>query len=161
MILRLTEKLASRLGASRQDRERHSNPYLDWCAHEFQSDRRYILATNTASLFSIILPGAGISDEGGFLNAFVSGLRDFLQMSGHSLIFECAMAGGMGQATFSRIGDRRVMGSMNDLIRLAKIHLQQISPYETAIQLNLTPMSMLPDCFPEKAFTKMSLSAAR
>ena len=65
MILRVTAKLGKKIGidpATRLDRD--PNPFTDWTADLFRAGRvQYILVTNTASLYSMLMYGKGIIDD--------------------------------------------------------------------------------------------------
>jgi len=68
MILRLTAKLTRKLGMAplpALPRDQGMNPLLDWHAHLFTVQRQQnILATNTASLYALVIPGRGITTDG-------------------------------------------------------------------------------------------------
>lgn len=70
MIIRLTQKLGDKLGVKlRQSLPRDPNPFADWTAHLFTAQRtQYILLANTASLYSVVLFGRGLTHEGVFLS---------------------------------------------------------------------------------------------
>ena len=45
-----------------------SNPYADWSARLFTADRaQYIVVTNTTSLYSALMHGCGITNDGAFI----------------------------------------------------------------------------------------------
>ena len=58
---------------------------------------------------------------------------------------------------FPKIIDRRVLGSMNDLIFQAKVHLSegQKQPSDVSFMLNKTPMSYLKYSNPKVEFRKL------
>jgi len=64
MIIRLTQKLAKKIGESPTEvLPPHSNPFADWCGHLFQAGRtQFIIVTNTHSLYSFIFYGRGITN---------------------------------------------------------------------------------------------------
>lgn len=76
MILRLTLKLAKKIGivplpAIPYDENR--NPILDWNANLFTVQRaQYIILTNTASLYSLIMYGKGILYERKFIQKLLT-----------------------------------------------------------------------------------------
>lgn len=155
MIFRLTQKLAKKLDAYLNPcLPVAENPFLDWHAHLFTADRaRYIIVTNTASLYSMVMPGRGIRDENEFIQATVSLMRDFMSLDGNEFYYKRFVTP-MAPIMLCKTGDRRILGSMNDLIYLAKVDLKefQMSPFDTSKRLNETPMSVLANGHPKDAF---------
>ena len=127
MILRLTAKLAQKIGldplpALPYDKGR--NPLLDWHAHLFTVQRtHYILATNTASLYSLVMLGRGITMGRQIAQALSDGLQDFLTGQGYQPNAVMTLLSPVQDAIFAKTTDRRVLGSMNDLIFQSKIRL--------------------------------------
>jgi len=161
MIIRLTVKLAQKIGldplpAVPYDKGR--NPLLDWHAHLFTVQRtHYILATNSATLYSLVMPGRGITTGRQFSQALSDGLQDFLAGQGHqSHALISLLSPDMG-ASFAKITDRRVLGSMNDLIFQSKIRLGegQQTPFAVSYYLNETPMSYLKYRSPKDLFQEL------
>jgi len=157
MILRLTAKLARKLGMAplpALPRDQGMNPLLDWHAHLFTVPRKqYILATNTASLYSLVIPGRGITTERPFIQALGAGLQAFLVGQGHPPHAAAALLAPDGEAIFTKITDRRILGSMNDLIFQAKFMFEeQQTPWDVSRNLNETPMSYLKYRAPRDAF---------
>src|SRR5215218_9219468 len=62
MILRLSEKVAKRLGiGARPSMPLATDPLSDWSVHEFVVHRRRLMiAVNTPSLLALIVPGRGM-----------------------------------------------------------------------------------------------------
>lgn len=167
MIIRLTVKLAQKIGldplpAVPYDKGR--NPLLDWHAHLFTVQRtHYILATNTATLYSLVMPGRGITTGRQFSQALSDGLQDFLAGQGHqSHALISLLSPDMG-ASFAKITDRRVLGSMNDLIFQSKIRLGegQQTPFAVSYYLNETPMSYLKYRSPKDLFQELLRQAEK
>ena len=69
MILRLSEKLNKKIGAGTLSTlPPDENPYADWSCHLFTADRtQYIIMSNTKSLYSCVIYGAGITDDSRFM----------------------------------------------------------------------------------------------
>ncbi len=65
MIIRLTAKLGKKIkNIPSATLPPDSNPFADWSAHLFTAERRqYILVANTSSLYSVVMPGKGITSE--------------------------------------------------------------------------------------------------
>jgi hypothetical protein len=161
MILRLTAKLAQKIGldplpALPYDKGR--NPLLDWHAHLFMVQRtQYILATNTASLYSLVMPGRGITTGRQFAQALSVCLLDFLASQGQQPNAVRTLLSPGQDATFAKITDRRVLGSMNDLIFQSRIRLVegQQTPFAVSYYLNETPLSYLKYRSPQTAFQEL------
>ena len=161
MILRLTAKLAQKIGldplpALPYDKGR--NPLLDWHAHLFTVQRtHYILATNTASLYSLVMLGRGITMGRQFAQALSDGLQDFLTGQGYQPNAVMTLLSPVQDAIFAKTTDRRVLGSMNDLIFQSKIRLGegQQTPFAVSYYLNETPMSYLKYRSPKDLFQEL------
>jgi len=159
MILRLSQKLARKIGESpSQLLPLDTNPYADWSAHLFTAERvQYLLVTNTASLFSMLIYGRGITNGDRLIKNILSCLSEFMRDYRQGHIFEKYILPSSDAVSFSKALNRGVTGSMNDLIFNAKFHLieEGLSPFEAAIQLNAMPMSYLEYNRPREAFVGM------
>lgn len=161
MIFRLTLKLSKKIGlaplqALPSDKEK--NPLIDWCAHLFTAQRtQYIILTNTASLYSMVMPGRGITDDRQFIRGVLSCMKEFMSIDGNQVIFEKVIEPESHDVIFSKATDRRVAGSMNDFIFQAKGHLieGQQSPFDASLLLNESPMSYLGYNRPKDEFKKL------
>jgi len=161
MILRLTVKMAQKIGldplpALPYDPGR--GPLLDWHAHLFTVQRtQYILSTNTASLYSLVMPGRGITNSRQFVQALSDGLQDFLAGQGQPPNTVMNLLSSDRDVAFVKISDRRILGTMNDLIFQSKIRLGegQQTPFTVSYYLNETPMSYLKYRSPKAAFQEL------
>jgi len=161
MIFRLTAKLAQKIGLNPLPAlpyDKGMPPLLDWHAHLFTVQRtQYILATNTASLYSLVMPGRGITNGRQFIQALSSSLRDFLAGQGQqpSTIMDLLASG--RDASFAKITDRRLLGSMNDLTFQSKFRLEegQQTLFTVSYYLNETPLSYLKYRSPKTAFQEL------
>lgn len=86
-------------------------------------------------------------------------MGEFLTDDGYESIFDRIIAARSGSMFFSKVGDRRVIGSINDLVFQAKYYLNEgdLSPWDTALSLNDAPMSLLGMKCPKEAFGAMSV----
>jgi len=161
MILRITAKLAQKIGldplpALPYDRGR--NPLLDWHGHLFTVQRtQYILATNTATLYSLVMPGRGITNGTQLVQALSTGLLDFLAGQGQQPNAFRVLLSSDRDAAFAKITDRRILGSMNELIFQEKIRLEegQQTPFNVSFYLNETLMSYLHYRHPKDLFQEL------
>lgn len=153
MIIRLTQKLADKIKvAPPVALPRDPDPLADWAANLFTVRRtQYILLTNSAILYSVIFPGRGITDAETFIDHAITTLMQQMHSEGHYDIFKEKILPLATEIAFSKTGDRSLLGSMNDHIRCAKVHLEhQESPENTAIRLNATPMGALDHRYPKE-----------
>ena len=161
MIIRLTVKLAQKLGinplpAIPYDKGR--SPLLDWHAHLFTVQRtHYILATTTASLYSLVIPGRGITTGRQLVQTLSEGLQAFLSSQRQQPNAALHLPSPERDTAFARISDRRILGSMNDLVLQSKIRLGegQQTPFTVSYYLNETPMTYLKYRSPKDVFQKL------
>ncbi len=159
MIFRLTQKMAKKIKETpNRGYPAASNPYADWSAHLFTAERaHYVIVTNTVSLYSIILHGRGITDASRFIEYTLEFMAQYMSGDGFEFQFRRFVVPDAKEVLFSKVINRRVTGSMNDLIQMAQWHLAegQLSPFETAQLINQSPMSYLDYDNPREAFSKM------
>jgi len=165
MIFRLTVKLAQKIGLaplSTFPYDQGKSPLLDWHAHLFAVQRtQYILATNTASLYSLIIPGRGITMGRQLVQSLSDSLHAFLAGQGQQPNAVMDLLSHDPDASFTKITDRRILGSMNDLIFQSKIRMGEgkQTPFTVSYYLNETPMSYLQYRSPKAAFQELLLQA--
>lgn len=159
MIIRVTTKLGRKIGESpHRSLAPDANPFADWSADLFTADRtQYVIVVNTPSLYALVMYGRGITTGERFLRLWMSPLGDLMRHDGLSFTFERLVVPAVGQVAFSKALNRRVTGSMNDMIAHAKAHLtiDGRSPHETSFRLNEMPMSYLGHGVPRDAFRKL------
>jgi hypothetical protein len=159
MIIRLTQRLAKKIDFSP---ERcypvEANAYADWSAHLFTAERtQYIIFSNTATLYSMIMYGRGTADFSDFIKFFLKSMAEFMREDGLESLFDRCILPEAKAIIFSKQGGRRVQGSINDFILSAKLYLTkyQMSLIETAQRINEAPMSYLKYDSPKSAFIKI------
>ena len=147
MIFRLSQKLSVRIKAGALPTlALDENPLADWSAALFVVGRTpYILLSNTKSLYSTVMPGKGVADEGEFTVRALGSIRDFLQRDGRGAVYERLIAPATDTVNFARALNRSVTGSITDLTKQAAYLLAagDASLFEVASRLNETPMSAL------------------
>jgi phosphoribosyl-ATP pyrophosphohydrolase len=147
MIIRLSQKLAKKIKVTpTQVLPPDANLFADWSAHLFIADRaHYILLTNTASLYSTVMHGAGISFDGEFLSRGLGQIRELMVDDGLEFIYTRFVAPSTAVIHFCKALNRSVTGSMNDLAFHAKVWLTEsdLSPHDVSFKLNEIPMSAL------------------
>ena len=115
------------------------NPFAGWSAHLFLVNRaQYILLSNTRSLYSTVMYGKGIADDGRFIERALGILREFMEDDGQEFICRRFIAPSGGMVRFGKASGRTVTGSMNDLIDHATAILAEgeLSPFDVGFKLN-------------------------
>jgi len=156
MILRLSQKLNTKLKAGKlTEMPLDENQYADWSCHLFTADRtQYIILSNTASLYSCVLYGKGITDDSRFIDRALSTIREFMEDDGQAFAYHKFIAPSSASVRFSKSLNRSVTGSMNDLVYHAQMGLieDELSPFDVGFRLNEMPMSALKYADPREKF---------
>ena len=162
MILRFTGKLSKKLKTGPLSKiDEDPGSYLDWYANLFTAQRyQYILVTEAKSLLSVVMHGGGVTDGDKFIKQFLSQLHEYLNDTGNRLIYERIIVPQTGVMKMSKTASKSVLGSMNDMINLSKVYLEdeEIGPWDLMKKLNRTPFKAINYSYPEEAFRKMRLS---
>ena len=118
MIFRLSQKLNAKIKAgSVPTLPLDQNPFADWSATLFVANRiQHILLTNTKSLYSFVMLGKGVADEGDFNERALRALGEFAADDGLQFIYRRLIVPASATVRFSKAIDRSVTGSMNDLV---------------------------------------------
>ncbi len=116
MIFRLSQKLAKKLNEGKLcEMPLDENPYSDWSCHLFTADRtQYIIMSNTASLYSCVMYGKGITDDSRFIERTLSTIREFMEDDGQQFVYRKFIAPASGTVSFAKALSRSVTGSMNE-----------------------------------------------
>lgn len=165
MILRLSQKLNTKIKAGKlTEMPLDENPYADWSCHLFTADRtQYIILMNTASLYSCVMYGRGITDDCIFIDRALDTIREFTADDGQQFIYRKFIAPSAASVSFAKALNRSVTGSMTDHIHTAKFMIEDdMAPSEIGYRLNETPMSALvgPDGrkygYPKEVFKRLN-----
>jgi len=147
MILRLSQTLAKKLKEGPLPSvPLDENPYADWSAHLFTADRtQYIIVANTKPLYSVVMYGKGITDYSKFIGRALSNLREFMEADGQAFVYQRFVAPTSGSVRFAKSLDRSVTGSMNELVKFAKLWLEEgeLAPFDIGFKLNDILLSAL------------------
>lgn len=159
VILRVSAKLGKKI---RMDYEQalppSPNPLLDWSADLFTADRtQYILLTNTASLYSLVMFGRGVTGETRLFADTIATMREVMKADGLLTIFEDVIASRFYPAALAKRENRSVIGSMNDFIFQARFLLarHEMSPFDLSTFFNGTPMSYIDGRSPREELRTM------
>lgn len=147
MIFRLSQKLTKKIKAGKlSEMPLDENPYADWSGHLFTADRtQYVMLSNTKSLYSCLMYGKGITNDGLFIERALSVIREFSEDDGHSFAYQKFIAPASETVTFAKTLNRTVTGSINELVRMAEHYLieREISPHDVGFKLNDVLLSAL------------------
>jgi len=161
MIFRLTQKLAKKIGVPPLPGfSTGQNPFIDWTAHLFRVERvQYIIVTNTASLYSLVDYGRGITNSNEFIRSTLNFMAELMTNDGFEFIYRRLITPHTTRILFSKATDKRVLGSMNELIFQAGYYIteRQMSPFDVSLQINETPKSLLGDHSTKDAFRHLKV----
>jgi len=161
MIFRLTQKLAKKVGLHPlPGLAPGQNPFIDWTAHLFRVERvQYIIVTNTAALYSLVMYGRGITDNNEFIQRTLSFMKELMVNDGFEFLYQQMIAPHTARISFSKSTDLCVVGSMNNLIVKADYYIaeRQMSPFEVSIAINESPVSYLRYRQPKNAFRQLKV----
>lgn len=162
MIFRLSEKLNSKIKAGTlRALPPDENAFADCSAHLFVVGRaQYVLLSNTKSLYSVVMYGQGVTDDGRFIERALSNLREFMEADGQEFVYRRFIAPSSATVRFARALDRSVTGSMNELTKYATSLLAEgdMAPFDEGFHLNgilmsaSGPSESLPYGTPREAF---------
>lgn len=156
LTLRPTKTLARRLGIELPlTPPLVSNRVADWCVHEFRAQRfKYLIFFNTATLYPIVTSARGVTDEQSLIAQFESAARLNLEGTPAESHYRRWIAPELGAVQWAAIPDRSIIGSMNDLVFMAKVYLER--PGDSAITASRliaeAPMGLLGMNSPARAF---------
>lgn len=147
MIFRLSHKLNAKIKAGKlSEMPLDENPYADWSCHLFTAARtQYIIMSNTTSLYSVVMFGAGTTNDNRFTERAMCNIREFMEADGQSFVYQRFMVPASGTVRFAKALNRSVTGSINELIKFAEYMLadDDMSPYDVGFQLNDILLSAL------------------
>ncbi|MDW7761623.1 MAG: hypothetical protein SCM96_13445 [Acidobacteriota bacterium] len=161
MILRLSAKLSKKIGVTpTESLPMPDNPFLDWSGQVFRANRvEYIIVTNTASLFSLLFIGRGVTTPEKYEEALVREFGGYLARCDEISVYSKYLASYKKNATYSKALNQSVTGSINDLIFSARfaLELRGMTTWEASDYINEMPMSFLKMKSPETAFQTLKV----
>ncbi len=160
LIFHITQKLARKIKVvPAAALPPHENSLLDWTANLFMVSRwQCIILTNSASLYSVVFPGKGVPNGRTFVEQSMKALRDNMALDGIMDIFDTKIASALDSVSFCKTSDRRVLGSMNELVFQAKMDFLHMGrPLEIVNHdLHRTLLSPLKGQYPIEALVALA-----
>jgi len=162
MIFHLTQKLAKKIKLHPLEAlETEQNPFIDWTGHLFTVEHtQYMIITNSASLYSMVMHGRGINDDNEFIKSALNFMREYMTNDDCEFIYRRLIEPYTAQISFAKATNKGVLGSMNDLIFQAKFFIgeRRLSVFETSLEINQTPMTYIDYKCPLEAFKELRVS---
>ena len=171
MIFRLSQKLAKKVKVGKlPEMPLAENPYADWSCHVFTANRtQHIILSNTASMYSCVMFGKGITDDSRFIDRALTTIREFMEDDGEQFAYRKFVKPEGETISFARPLNRSVTGSMNELIMAAEMYLieDEMAPHDVGFKLNGLLLSILKDGEgrkygePKDAFKRLASNPAK
>ena len=159
MIVRLTEKLGEKIGIKPKTAAAlHDNHFADWTGHLFLANRlQLIIFTDTATLYSLLIPGKGIKTGELLLKNACAMMAEIMNADGLQHGYENHIQPCLDEVIYAKTLNRSVTGSMNDLIYQSKMYLAHfdLSLFEIISRLNDNPLSYLDYNNPRNAMRQL------
>ena len=147
MIFRLSQKLNTKIKVGKLgELPLDENPYADWSSHLFTATRtQYIIMSNTKSMYSVVMLGAGITNYSKFIGRAMSNIREFMEADGQAFVYQRFIIPASRTVRFANALNRSVTGSINELIKFAEYMLadDDMSPFDVGFRLNDILLSAL------------------
>ncbi len=160
MIFRLSQKVAAKIKEPNlQTMPPDVDPFADWHVGMFIHERlQYLIFVNSASLFTVVLRGAGVKDFELLYVSFRSAMLDVLKEAGAPHLFDRIFNTENRDIIAARATDRRIIGSMNEQAKMAWFGLDDGRTMDDLINwLNEIPMSLLKKHYiPKSAFLSLA-----
>lgn len=127
MIIRLSNDMQKKVGLRLSEAAAPSSDFLqDWTLHLFLCrGRQFIIITNSISLFSTVLAGKGIQSGKTLVRELFPVLVQVHEAMGLGSASAKLKGVDANQVTFSKVGNRALTGSMNDIILYARSIMEE------------------------------------
>ena len=167
MILRCTQKFLDFIGMAKKDvpviPAGTKQTLHDWHAHLFYLNRqKHVIFTHSVSLFSVVAFNVFKKDAADLKLFFTKNLSRCLYYEEFSAEEINHIVNSIDEIKPSLTSDRRVLGSINDLVKQYKWGVDWHEPTESELpefqrRLNKTPMSVLKYKYPIERFRECVL----
>ncbi|NLV44324.1 MAG: hypothetical protein GXY07_07470 [Candidatus Hydrogenedentes bacterium] len=160
MLIHITQKLQQKLHVPTVTAfPMAGQPHQRWYANLFRANRQqYMLTTNAATLYTVVFYGRGVKDDVTYGQAFKEALEQQLLSDNMGGVYQGLIAPCIENLVFVKTADRSVLGSMNDMVRMLILHLEQRDSPAHLVRLgtflNETPFKTLHWKYPREAFVE-------
>ena len=145
MIIRCTRKVATKIKVELPSNAIEAEE-SEWYTNLFRHrGAQFLIITESKTLLSVVIRGRGIATRQSFLTSFTEAVGEYCRNRRIASVLGNGLAFGPNEAEFHKTNNRRILGSMNDLIYASQAHLEihDRSLDELSDRLNETPMSYL------------------
>lgn len=162
MIIRITEKLGKKIKVKPVETlPQAENAFADWSANLFTiRGVQYIIASNTATLYSVVCLGRGITSTREFEAAICSAIQRLMAEDGLGGAWNERILTETKSFVYSKALNREVTGSMNDLIKRAKFYISEQGitlVSDVSRKLNNMPLSYVKYANPGMLFKEIAM----
>ncbi len=159
MILRLSYTLAQKTKARTTAlHPLNANAFADWSAHYIHANGdAFVIAVCTRSLYTVVVPAAGIVTPVTLDARIYAYLKDYLVSDGFEFFYRRLVDRDEEETTFSKLLDAESAANLDDLGELVQYYLAEegLSPEEAARKLNEIPLAALNHRSPRSVFKTM------
>jgi hypothetical protein len=145
MTFRFTKDAMEKLKINIEPNSNSSDSTIfEWFVGVFYvKQKKYYITTNAMTLYSVLSLGTGICNR---KEDFINVLDDFFNQmlrDGLGKYFEKYVMSSISESLIKKTNNRSVLGSMNDMIFMAKLCLQEESIKDATSRINKSPMSYI------------------
>ena len=164
MIIHITNKVQKKLHVSLATAfPGQDDGYQRWYANLFRANRRQnILTTNAASLYSVVLPGQGITNAGAYQQALWPALEQQLKADSMPPIYQSHIAPYTDNMVFVKTANRSVLGSMNNMVEMMSYLLERedlnFSLLQIGSKMNTCFFKTIEEHRPKEVFAQLSIN---
>ncbi|MCF6285432.1 MAG: hypothetical protein L3K26_09610 [Candidatus Hydrogenedentes bacterium] len=159
MILRLSYTLAQKTKARPTAlHPLNANAFADWSAHYIHANGdAFVIAVCTRSLYTVVVPAAGIVTPVTLDARIYAYLKDYLVSDGFEFFYRRLVDRDDEETTLSKLLDAESAANLDDLGELVQYYLAEegLSPEEAARKLNEIPLAALNHRSPRSVFKTM------
>jgi len=103
------------------------------------------MVTHTATLYTVVMFGRGITDDGAFIERAMANIREVMEEDSLGLVYMNFVAPTSASVRFAKALNRSVTTSMNGFEVAAKVYLARgdVAPFDVGFRLNETPMTAI------------------
>jgi hypothetical protein len=134
---------------------------LRWYGNTFEAGGvSYILTTNAASLYSVVLAAGDLGDARAYVRAFLGALETQMKAEGLAALYDEVIAPASGEVVLAKTADRKVLGTMKQMAQECAIGVayHDAGPVGLSEQINGCLYRMNGRNTPREAFARLARS---